>query len=93
MGHCVAMRRSGAPAMLGPLLIAAVLLAGCGTSTAPRSSPHPTTVRTYPPVPAGGTDCGITDQMSGWPTTTMAVPMVYSCLSEALDAVNRRGSS
>jgi len=65
---------------------AAPLLAACGTSTAPDSSPRPTVERTYPPVPAGGTDCGITDEMSGWPTTTMVGPAVYSCLTDALGA-------
>ena len=70
--------------MLAPLLIAAVLLAACGTSTEPHGSLRPTNVRSYPPLPAGGTDCGITDEMSGWPTTTMAGPTIYSCLSDAL---------
>lgn len=41
-------------------------------------------MRTYPPLPAGGTDCGISNEMSGWPTTTMSGPTTYACLSNAL---------
>jgi len=44
---------------------------------------HPTPVRTFPPVPAGGTDCGITDEMSGWPTTTVPGPVIATCLADA----------
>jgi hypothetical protein len=35
-------------------------------------------------VPAGGTDCGIINEMSGWPTTTVTDPAIYSCLIDAL---------
>lgn len=54
-------------------------------STAPPTTPGATEVRTYPPIPEGGTDCGINDEMSGWPTTTTLPPAaLYSCLSDAL---------
>jgi len=74
------MRRSCA------LVIIAVLLSACGSSATAPSSPGPAKARTYPPVPAGGTDCGIDDELSGWPTTTLPGPIVYSCLSEALSS-------
>jgi len=91
------MRRSCA------LVVIAVLLAACGTSTASPSStsmaaptstptaapssPSPTGVQTYPPVPAGGIDCGISDEISGWPTTTtLPASLLYSCLSDALSS-------
>jgi hypothetical protein len=74
------MRRSSAL-----VIIAALLLSACGTSTAPPSSLSPTKV-TYPQVPAGGIDCGITNEMSGWPTTTVPGPAIYSCLSDALSS-------
>ena len=83
------MRRSCA------LAVIAVLLAACGTSkasprpasTAAPSSPSPTEEQTYPPVPPGGIDCGISDEISGWPTTTtLPASMLYSCLYDALSA-------
>jgi len=75
------MRRSSA------LVIATgLLLSACATSTKPPSSLRPAKVLTYPPVPAGGTDCGITNEMSGWPTTTVPGPAIYSCLSNALSS-------
>jgi len=38
-------------------------------------------------VPAGGIDCGINDEMSGWPTTTtISKATLYSCLSNALSS-------
>jgi hypothetical protein len=62
------------------LVLLAVALCACGTSTTtPRS---PKTV-SYPPVPAGGKDCGINNEMSGWPTTTAPTSAVYSCLIDA----------
>ena len=83
------MRRSYA------LVVIPALLAACGTSTASRSStptsslssPNPTEAQAYPPVPVGGIDCGINDEMSGWPTTTtLPAPTLYSCLSDALSS-------
>jgi len=83
------MRRSCA------LVVIAAALAACGTSTASPSSrstaspssPGSTEARTYPPVPAGGIDCGINDEMSGWPTTTtLPGAVLYSCLSDALSS-------
>ena len=67
-------------------MIMAVLLSACGTSTTPPSSLGPTKAWIYLPVPAGGTDCGITNEMSGWPTTTVPGPTIYSCLSDALSS-------
>ena len=75
------MRRSGAL-----VVISALLLAACGAATTPSGPVRSATARTYPPVPAGGTDCGISDEMSGWPTTTVAGPTTYSCLTGALSA-------
>jgi hypothetical protein len=66
------------------LVIIATLLSACGASTAAHSSPSSAKAPTYPPVPAGGTDCGNHNEMNGWPTTTVPGPTVYSCLSEAL---------
>jgi hypothetical protein len=66
------------------VIITALLLSACGTSTTPPRSLRPTKAQPYPPVPAGGTDCGITNEMSGWPTTTVPGPRIYSCLSGAL---------
>jgi hypothetical protein len=68
------------------VFITALLLSACGTSTKPSSSLSPIKARTYPPLPAGGTDCGITNEMSGWPTTTVPGPAIYSCLSDALSS-------
>ena len=68
------------------LVIITALLSACGTSTASPNAPGPTKARTYPTVPAGGTDCGINNEMSGWPTTTVPGPMIYSCLSDALSS-------
>ena len=65
-------------------IVSALLLGACGTSTTAAPSARPPKVRTYPPEPAGGTDCGITNEMSGWPTTTMPGPTIYSCISDAL---------
>ena len=74
------MRRSCA------LVIIGALLSACGMSTAAPGSSGSAKTRTYPPVPAGGTDCGIDNEMSGWPTTTVPGPTVYSCLSDALSS-------
>jgi hypothetical protein len=74
------MRRSSAL-----VIITALLLSACGTSATPTGSLGSTKARTYPPVPTGGTDCGITNELSGWPTTTMPGPTIYSCLSGALN--------
>jgi hypothetical protein len=81
MRQWASMRRSSAL-----VIIIALLLSGCGASTTRSSSPSPTKARTYPPVPAGGIDCGITNEMSGWPTTTVPGPAIYSCLSSALSS-------
>ena len=81
------MRRSYA------LVVIPALLAACGTSTASPSStptsslssPSPSEAQAYPPVPVDGIDCGINDEISGWPTTTtLPASMLYSCLSNAL---------
>ena len=80
------MRRSSALARVTAVACAAALLAACGTSSAPHTSQRAAPMRTYPPVPAGGTDCGITDEMSGLPTTTMAGTEIYTCLTGALGA-------
>jgi hypothetical protein len=46
-----------------------------------------TPVRHYPPIPAGGTDCGIVDEMSGWPTTiTMPAGQMSTCITQAAAA-------
>jgi len=55
------------------------------TKTSP-SSPHPTAIGTYPSVPAGGTDCGISNEMSGWPTTTASGTTTYACIYDALSS-------
>ena len=68
------------------MVISAFLVSACGASPAPSSTPPPVETRTYPPVPSGGTDCGITDEMSGWPTTTVPGPATYTCLTDALDS-------
>jgi hypothetical protein len=68
------------------LVILVALFSACGTSTAAPGSPGSGTAPTYPPVPAGGTDCGINNEMSGWPTTTVPGPMAYSCLRDALSS-------
>jgi hypothetical protein len=75
-----AMRRSCA------LLVIAALLSACGASMTAPSSPGLAKASTYPPVPPGGTDCGINNEMSGWPTTTVPGPTVYSCLQDALSS-------
>ena len=57
------------------------------TVTTVPSPPTSTEVQTYPPVPVGGIDCGISDEISGWPTTTTMPPsMAYSCLFGALSS-------
>jgi hypothetical protein len=88
----VAHRRSGA---VGPLcdngnvhracalVVMAGMLCACGTSTA---TPQSAKTVSYPPVPAGGKDCGINNEMSGWPTTTIPTAAVYSCLTDALSS-------
>src|SRR6516162_2094394 len=68
---------------LGALVLMAVVLCACGSTTA---MVRPLKSVSYPPVPAGGIDCGIDNEMSGWPTTTIASPAVYSCLTDALSA-------
>lgn len=55
-------------------------------SKASPGSPHPTAIGTYPPVPAGGTDCGINSELSGWPTTTISGTTTYACIYEALSS-------
>jgi hypothetical protein len=71
-------------------LAALVALAGCGSNAATATSGATATtgaaapVRHYPPVPAGGTDCGIVDEMSGWPTTvTMPASQESTCITQA----------
>jgi len=69
-------------------LVPVVLFAGaCGAtaspSTAASRSPRPTPAPVYPPVPAGGTDCGIYDAIRGWPTTIAPGPTIYACLAHA----------
>lgn len=54
-------------------------------STDPGTVPSRTTA-TAPPVPDGGTDCGIFNALSGWPTTTVSPPGAYDCITEALAA-------
>jgi hypothetical protein len=72
------------------LVLIALLVGACGSSsshsTAAPMSQSPAPARTYPPVPTGGTDCGIDDAMMGWPTTVLPSPMTYSCLTDALSA-------
>jgi hypothetical protein len=68
------------------VIIAALLLSACGTSAIRPSSLSSTKAPTYPPVPTGGTDCGINNEMSGWPTTTEPAPAIYSCLTNALSS-------
>jgi len=85
------MRRGQVPRRIVAALGLVVLFAGgCGSiastsATAPSAS-HPTPAPTYPPVPVGGTDCGVYDAISGWPTTIPPGPTTYSCLTEALVA-------
>jgi hypothetical protein len=56
-----------------------------GQTSATTGSASP--VRHYPPVPAGGTDCGIVDEMSGWPTTvTMPASQEATCITQAFAA-------
>jgi hypothetical protein len=74
------MRRSYALVVIG------LLLAACGASTAAPSSVGSPKTLSYPPVPVGGTDCGINNEMSGWPTTTVPAPTVYSCLLNTLSS-------
>ncbi len=81
MRQWASMRRSSAL-----VFITALLLSACGASTTSPSSLSPTKAETYPPVPDGGIDCGITNEMSGWPTTTVPGPAIYSCLSDALSS-------
>jgi hypothetical protein len=64
-----------------PLVLIAAVLCACGSSTV---TPRPPKTVIYPPVPAGGTDCGVNNEMSGWPTTTVRTPADYSCLTDAL---------
>ncbi len=86
---------------LAPVLLAAlVALGGCGsdpgttiheqatgTSGAPATTGSAAPVRHYPPIPAGGTDCGIVDEMSGWPTTvTMPASQESTCITQAFAA-------
>jgi len=73
------------------LLAVALLFAtvGCSSDTshgASPSSPQPTTIGTIPPVPTGGTDCGIQNEMSGWPTTTISGTTTYACIYDALSS-------
>ncbi|HVN50059.1 MAG TPA: hypothetical protein VMT43_01435 [Acidimicrobiales bacterium] len=78
-------------------LAAAVAVVGCGsnagrtiheqatgTSGATGTTGGATPVRHYPPIPPGGTDCGIVDEMSGWPTTmTMPTAQMSTCITQA----------
>ena len=70
-----------------------------GPTTAPGGTASPTSgqatgttgggtpVRHYPPIPPGGTDCGIVDEMSGWPTTiTMPTAQMSTCITQAAAA-------
>ena len=62
-------------------------LAACGSdnarSTAGTSSTQVAPTVTPPPVPPGGTDCGSTNLMSGWPTTAMLPTNAYTCIVDA----------
>ena len=68
------------------LLVFAALVSACGTSPPALNSPGSLKAQTYPPVPARGTDCGINNEMSGWPTTTVPAPAAYSCLTDAMSS-------
>lgn len=52
-------------------------------STDSGAAPSETTA-TPPPVPAGGTDCGTFNALSGWPTTTVSPPGAYDCITQAV---------
>lgn len=43
-------------------------------------------VATAPPVVPGSRDCGTTDSIYGWPTTTTTPPDGYACIVDALAA-------
>ena len=73
-------------ARVGTLAAVVVLLTACATSTVASRPGGRTKVVSYPPVPTGGIDCGISDELSGWPTTTVPGPATYTCLYAALDA-------
>jgi len=68
------------------LVFLAVLFTGCGATSGTSRSPGPTKTVSYPPIPAGRIDCGIIDELTGWPTTTVPAPVAFSCLSTALSA-------
>ncbi len=58
-------------------------------SSSSSSSLVPAPVRSIPPVPSGGKDCGVTNLMSGWPTTMMPNPTSRRCIVDAAAAGQR----
>jgi hypothetical protein len=78
------------PRILATLALVAIFAAACASNSSSSSvavrSPSPTPTRTYPPVPAGGIDCGVDDAMLGWPTTIPPAPESYSCMANALSS-------
>ncbi|HLX87270.1 MAG TPA: hypothetical protein VKR22_02240 [Acidimicrobiales bacterium] len=68
--------------VLAALAFFGLVAGACGDSAA-TSTGATHGAPTYPPVPAGGTDCGIYDALSGWPTTVAASPAIYTCLINA----------
>jgi len=68
------------------LVIVAAMACGCGAMTTSARTQALLVSRVSPPVPAGGTDCGVIDQISGWPTTTAPMLATFACLTGALSS-------
>ena len=75
----------GSDHQANPINIAGTTPPTSGQATGTTGSATP--VRHYPPIPPGGTDCGIVDEMSGWPTTiTMPTAQMSACITQAASA-------
>jgi hypothetical protein len=88
-------RRQGwtAVALAGVLGGLGAFAVGCGsygqssmpstTGTGLDTTSGSATTATPPPIPAGGTDCGTINLLSGWPTTLAVSPTAYGCITDA----------
>lgn len=86
------------PALLAFAAVLITVAAACSSGDSSSSAPPtpgigdkaatvaPSPDASPPPVPTGADDCGSSNALAGWPTTTVPVPRTFACLRDALAA-------